>query len=72
MNHAKLKNLPAAQAYFRILKRWRHAGRNQGEYDESTLKFLFNQLEQAYRAVGYDFGDQTVSMTHGLEKFAEN
>lgn len=72
MNHAKLKNKPAESKYFAILKRWRSAGRNLGKYDEPALKFLWRQLEDAYRAVGYDFGDQTVDMRDGLERFAEN
>lgn len=57
MNHAKLKNKPAESRYFAILKRWRSAGRNLDQYDEPALKFLFLQLEDAYHAVGYDFGD---------------
>jgi hypothetical protein len=57
MESVKLRNKSAEEYYFRILRRWREAGKNMGAYDEASLRFLWIQLEDAWKRIGYVIGD---------------
>jgi len=57
MGAVKLRNKKLEDEYFKILAVWRKAAIDNG-YTEQELKLIFNKLESAYKAVGYDFGDR--------------
>ena len=58
MDAVKLRNPQAELEYFRWRKRWSDAGKKLHLYDEQSLKFIWFQLESAWRRVGYCFGDR--------------
>lgn len=53
----KLRNLKLEDEYFKILAVWRKAAKDDS-YTENDLKMIFTNLERAFKAVGYCFGDR--------------
>lgn len=43
--------------YFEKIKAYRQAARNPNIFGNETIKMLFNDAEQAFKAVGFEFGD---------------